>query len=133
MALCFLPAQHITPIFRRLEQEATHSSPTVHCLHLDRECYMATNMLECIFLSIRMNNEMEGWHTHLNAKGRGGMNFYMVVLLHDESFLDSHPDVAGVRRQVEETPKEDVRPSSEENLRFMEKNENNYRSAHQLF
>ena len=40
------------------------------------------------FQSVRTNNDLEGWHTRLNARGRAGMNLYMLVaLLHDESSM----------------------------------------------
>ena len=42
------------------------------------------------FQTVRTNNDLEGWHTRLNARGRAGMNLYMLVaLLHDESRMIS--------------------------------------------
>ena len=42
----------------------------------------------CYYLPIRTNNDIEGWHTALNTKGRSKCSFYLVVkLLHEESTL----------------------------------------------
>ena len=89
MALCFLPAQHITPIFLRLEQEATAALTPL--LQYVSRTWIESNVWpparwSVYFQSVRTNNDLEGWHTRLNARGRAGMNLYMLVaLLHDES------------------------------------------------
>ena len=91
MALCFLPAQHITPIFRRLEQEATAALTPL--LQYVGRTWIGSNVWtpaswSVYFQSVRTNNDLEGWHTRLNARGRAGMNLYMLVaLLHDESSM----------------------------------------------
>ena len=91
MALCFLPAQHITPVFRRMEQEATAALTPLMQYVARTWINSATWPPTCwsvYFQSVRTNNDLEGWHTRLNARGRAGMNLYMLVaLLHDESSL----------------------------------------------
>ena len=90
MALCFLPAQHILPIFQRLQQEATTTPLTKLLQYVSRtwinsvvwppECWSV------YYQSVRTNNDLEGWHNRLNSRGRAGMNLYMLVkLLHKES------------------------------------------------
>ena len=42
----------------------------------------------CYYLPIRTNNDIEGFHTALNTKGRSKCSFYLLVkLLHKESTL----------------------------------------------
>ncbi|KAI0221602.1 hypothetical protein LSAT2_027097, partial [Lamellibrachia satsuma] len=48
MALCFIPAQHIAPIFRRLQREATTDALTPCQPHVDHERHLATSCLECL-------------------------------------------------------------------------------------
>ena len=92
MTLCFLPAQHITPVFRRLEQEATAAlTPLMQYVARTWINDSATWPPTCwsvYYQSVRTSNDLEGWHTRLNTRGRAGMNLYMLVaLLYDESSL----------------------------------------------
>ena len=42
----------------------------------------------CYYLPIRTNNDIEGWHTAMNTKGRSKCSLYLLVkLLHEESRL----------------------------------------------
>ena len=66
MALCFLPAQHITPVFRRMEQEATAAlTPLMQSVArtwIDSATWPPT-CWSVYFQSVRTNNDLEGWHT----------------------------------------------------------------------
>ena len=92
MALCFLPAQHITPIFNRLAGEAA-TEPLSALVTYMRSTWI-TNRLwsprdwSVYGQSIRTNNDCEGWHNRLNARSRPNMPFYLLIsLLHDEASL----------------------------------------------
>ena len=90
MTLCFLPAQHILPIFQRLQQEATTTPLTKLLQYVSRTWINSVVWpAECwsvYYQSVRTNNDLEGWHNRLNSRGRAGMNLYMLVkLLHEES------------------------------------------------
>jgi hypothetical protein len=90
MALCMLPAQHIQAVGVDLLEGAT----TENLSHFSR--YFKKTWLESSVwpptawsvygLSIRTNNDLEGWHYRLNKKGKPQMNLYMLIqLLHSEA------------------------------------------------
>ena len=92
MALCFIPAQHIAPIFRRLQREATTDALTPLLQYMNRTWIMSDiwppAAWSVYYQSVRTNNDIEGWHNRLNSRGRAQMNVYMLVsLLHDESCM----------------------------------------------
>ena len=94
MALCFLPAQHIKPIFRRLQDEAT-TAPLIQFADYVHRTWIACvqtiwtpDSWSVYQLSIRTNNDIEGWHNRLKSRGSAHMPFYLMVkLLHDEAVL----------------------------------------------
>ena len=94
MALCFLPAQHIEPIFRRLQDEAT-TAPLIQFADYVHRTWIACvqtiwtpDSWSVYRLSIRTNNDIEGWHNRLKSRGSAHMPFYLMVkLLHDEAVL----------------------------------------------
>ncbi|KAK2158832.1 hypothetical protein LSH36_163g04026 [Paralvinella palmiformis] len=90
MALCFLPAEHIENILRRLKKE-TDTLALNQFAH-----YMDTPYIRCFQsiwvpaswsvyrLNIRTNN---GWHNRQNSRGSAQMPLYMMALLNDEVSL----------------------------------------------
>ena len=80
-----------TPIFGRLEQEATAAlTPRLQFVArawIESATWPPT-CCSLYFQSVRKNHDLEGWHTRLNARGWAGIYLYMLVtLLHDESSL----------------------------------------------
>ena len=93
--LCaMLTRRRIERIFRRLEQEAT-AALTLLLQYVGRT-WIESNIWppacwSVYFQSVRTNNDLEGWHTRLNAK------------------YDPCPGAAGVRGKVAEAPEEGLR------------------------
>jgi len=94
-ALCFLPADVIGDEFGKLEQVAAAGGNTRVQKHLQ---YVRRNWVDgCWRLAtwsvfrqpVRTNNDVEGWHHHLNAKAsHGRLNLYQLLqLLRDEARL----------------------------------------------
>ena len=97
MALPYLPEKEISPMFRRLERDA--STPEL----MDLASYMASTWIvetsewlpsswSAFMRSIRTNNDVEGWHLRLNrqASSKSQLPFYLLVkLLHKEALLTS--------------------------------------------
>ena len=91
LALPFIPADHVRPVFEKLQERAV--TPKLQEL----TDYMNITWLESsmwppqawsVFgYSVRTNNDVEGWHHRLNAKAKkGNLPFYMLVqLLYNET------------------------------------------------
>ena len=100
-----------------------HSTHAVRRPHLDqRQCNMATNMLECV-LPVCPHEQRPGRMAHSPEHQRscgheplhvGGIAVRRIV-------TDSRPGAAGVGREIEEAPEEGLRQSSEEDLLLMGK------------
>ncbi|XP_052102154.1 uncharacterized protein LOC127735816 [Mytilus californianus] len=84
LALPYLPAGHILPAYRQLTVPPT--SPLLHQLMV----YIHRAWLQCSVwsvaqwsvyqLSIRTNNDVEGWHRRFNGKANGNkLHFYKMV------------------------------------------------------
>ena len=90
MALCYIPAIHIRPLFQKLSQEAR--SPSMQSL-IDymRDTWVETSTFKpeswSVFdLPFRTNNDVEGWHHRMNKRARPNTPFYLMVqLLHNEA------------------------------------------------
>ncbi|CAG2199232.1 unnamed protein product [Mytilus edulis] len=85
LALPYLPAGHIIPAYRQLTVPPT-ASPLLHQLM----AYINRAWLQCSVwsvaqwsvyqLSIRTNNDVEGWHRRFNGKANGKkLHFYKIV------------------------------------------------------
>ncbi|CAG2238335.1 unnamed protein product [Mytilus edulis] len=85
LALPYLPAGHILPAYRQLTVPPT-ASPLLHQLM----AYINRAWLQCSVwsvaqwsvyqLSIRTNNDVEGWHRRFNGKANGKkLHFYKIV------------------------------------------------------
>eukprot|EP00745_Piridium_sociabile_P034125 TRINITY_DN58632_c0_g1_i5.p1 TRINITY_DN58632_c0_g1~~TRINITY_DN58632_c0_g1_i5.p1 ORF type:complete len:288 (-),score=30.59 TRINITY_DN58632_c0_g1_i5:19-882(-) len=92
MALPYLPAEHIRPVFDNLARKAT--APLLRTL----ETYIRATWIDGFFApeswsvfnqAVRTNNDCEGWHGMLNRHARrGNITFYLMVqLLHEQSML----------------------------------------------
>ena len=96
MALPFLPHETIEATFESLRPEAT-TQPLKEFVHYIGETWINSRVWppKCwsvFMLSVRTNNDIEGWHHALNrrAAGRCGLPFYLLVsLLHNEARLVS--------------------------------------------
>ncbi len=92
MAHCFLPANHIPALFGQLQREATTDSLKSIMEYMKKTWITSTvwppSAWSVYGLSIRTNNDVEGWHNRLNKRGHPHMPFYMLItLLHDEARL----------------------------------------------
>ena len=92
MALCYIPAQHIAGIFQRLVRESPSETISKFLTYVDRTWIASTiwppASWSVYHMSIRTNNDLEGWHNRLNSRGRPQMNLYTLIsLLFDESSL----------------------------------------------
>ena len=96
IALPFLPHDTIEATFESLRPEAT-TQPLKEFVHYIGETRINSRVWppKCwsvFMLSVRTNNDIEGWHHALNrrAAGRCGLPFYLLVsLLHNEARLVS--------------------------------------------
>jgi len=94
MALPLLPAVHVEPVFRELQQQyAADDSPAVaDLLRYMEQTWIVNSLWSPAMISVyqqqvRTNNDLEGWHRRLNnVARRANVPFYLLVgLLHDES------------------------------------------------
>ena len=86
LALPYLPAEFIPPIFARLEQKATTDSLQRLTTYIRRhwiDCRLLKPATWSVFMQpVRTNNDVEGWHGALNRHaGRGNLTFYLMVRL----------------------------------------------------
>lgn len=93
LALPYLPAEHIQPMFTSLVTKAT--TPML----VDLALYIRLNWIDgelwtpdkwSVFgQAVRTNNDVEGWHGMLNRHAkRGNISFYLMVrLLHEQAQL----------------------------------------------
>ena len=94
MALPFLPAEHIEPAFRNLEEHASSGTEIELATYIDTT-WISGNWHPkdwSIFNQpVRTNNDVEGWHLRINSRARRGqLQFYvLIVLLHKESQIVS--------------------------------------------
>ena len=84
--------QHISAIYTRLARESPSDSVSAFLQYVQRTWIDSTVWPPASWsvyqMSVRTNNDLEGWHNRLNSRGRPQMNLYMLVtLLHDESCL----------------------------------------------
>ena len=95
MSLCFLPSQHIPAIFLSLQNEIDQheNDPLMALLRYVERTWVQSSVWppsawSVYFLSVRTNNDLEGWHNRLNSRGKAQMNLYLLVaLLHNEAQL----------------------------------------------
>ncbi|CAG2198539.1 unnamed protein product [Mytilus edulis] len=85
LALPYLPAGHIIPAYRQLTVPPT-ASPLLHQLmnYINRawlQCSVWSVAQWSVYqLSIRTNNDVEGWHRRFNGKANGKkLHFYKIV------------------------------------------------------
>ena len=91
LALPFIPAEHIRPVFEKLQERAVTpdlQELTDYISMTWMESTVWTPEAWSVFgQSVRTNNDVEGWHHRLNAKAKkGNLPFYMLLhLLHEEA------------------------------------------------
>ena len=92
MALCYIPAIHIRPLFQKLSQEAR--SPSMQSLidHM-RDTWVETSTFKpeswSVFgLPFRTNNDVEGWHHRMNKRAQPNTLFYLMVQFFDNEATD---------------------------------------------
>ena len=113
MALCFIPAHHIPALFGQLQGEASTESIRSLMDYMRKTWIVSTvwppSAWSVYGLSIRTNNDVEGWHNILNKRGRPHMPFYMLItLLHDEERV--------VHLQVQLVNEEKLKRHQEKNI-----------------
>lgn len=85
MALPFLPPEHIMPVFQHLEQRARSNLLITFMDYIWRQ--WITNPVfpvknwSVFMLSVRTNNDLEGWHNRLNrhVNQQGPVPFYLLL------------------------------------------------------
>ena len=91
LGLPFIPADHIRPVFEKLQERATTAKLQELTDYIEQtwlESNMWTPETWSVFgQSVRTNNDVEGWHHRLNAKAKkSNLPFYSLLqLLHDEA------------------------------------------------
>ncbi|GFR98023.1 WD repeat protein [Elysia marginata] len=86
LALAYLPGELIDPTLTELESEATIEGQQHLCAYV-RQTWMEGSVWDpaswsSFYRAIRTNNDVEGWHRHLNSKaGRGQLNMYLLMRL----------------------------------------------------
>jgi hypothetical protein len=123
MALCFMPANHIPSLFGQLQGEASTDSLKSLVEYMRKTWITSTvwppSAWSVYGLSIRTNNDVEGWHNRLNKRGRPHMPFYMLItLLHDEARL--------VHLQVQLVSESKLKRHQEKKYRDLQKKIFNY-------
>ena len=96
MALPFLPEADITPMFQGLSDSATTTTLRELAKYVT-DTWVTSKMWppscwSVYMLSIRTNNDIEGWHHSLNRSANNSVHlpFYLLVeLLHQEARLVS--------------------------------------------
>ncbi|XP_041353119.1 uncharacterized protein LOC121371359 [Gigantopelta aegis] len=84
MALPFMPASHIRPIFRQLKQKAPDGKLSDLCVYMERQ-WMANSIFKVASWSVfnqttRKNNHVEGWHHRINIKaGEQQLGIYKMI------------------------------------------------------
>ena len=93
LALQFLPAEHIPATFNMMQEKANTERLGERFNYVE-STWINSNVWPCISwsvygLSIRTNNDTEGWHHRFNAcVKRGKLQMYQLIgLMHDESSL----------------------------------------------
>ena len=96
MALPFLPAEDIVPMFERFTSQATTPQLQTVVEYISRTWIHSSiwppSSWSIFNQSVRTNNDIEGWHNRLNkhAAGRSNLQFYLLIsLLHREAKLTS--------------------------------------------
>lgn len=94
LALCYIPAEHIKQSFEKLASRAQLADPKIQeLIAYIRSTWIDGNMWSpntwSVFnMSVRTNNDVEGWHRRLNTRGRANEHLYKLIdLLHTEASL----------------------------------------------
>src|SRR5271165_3687050 len=91
MALPFLPAEWIEPVFQQLKRAAPTAKITGLLDYVERQWISSTTFPIASWSvykrPFRTNNDVEGWHQKLNASSRAaGLNMYKLIhVLHIEA------------------------------------------------
>ncbi|XP_076082107.1 uncharacterized protein LOC143052855 isoform X2 [Mytilus galloprovincialis] len=87
LALPYLPSDHIRPAFTEMLQTTATASPQIKQLmtYIQRTWFNNTvwtvQQWSVHRLSVRTNNDVEGWHRHFNGKAaHNHLHFYKIVL-----------------------------------------------------
>ena len=102
LALPFLPAAKIKPMFAELEQKC-NDTKVEKVLQYVKSTWIDSTLWPpaawSVFMQpIRTNNDVEGWHYRLNHKAkRASITFYLLLkLLHEESaVVQNEPPLVG--------------------------------------
>lgn len=93
LCLPFLPAEHIAPVFDDMEDIAPDRYTGL--MRYIRRTWLTNPLwpVECwsvYGMSVRTNNDVEGWHRRLNVRAGGTPPFYLLIrLLHAEAQVAS--------------------------------------------
>ncbi|KAK3089542.1 hypothetical protein FSP39_004440 [Pinctada imbricata] len=85
MALPFLPPRHIPPAFDNLSTRASSTSLQSLVDYMRRQWIsnpvFPVDSWSVYQLTVRTNNDIEGWHTRLNQKSGGAPGVYRLIQL----------------------------------------------------
>ncbi|XP_006814468.2 uncharacterized protein LOC100373162 [Saccoglossus kowalevskii] len=91
LALPYLPEELILDMFEKLREKATTDKLKEVFNYVDRQwirsSVMPPSTWNCYLQTVRTNNDLEGWHSRLNKRGKkANLPFYLLVsLLHKEA------------------------------------------------
>ena len=90
LALPFLPYEHITDMFSKLEERASTEPLRNLCTYI-RNKWITSTTWSVYMCSVRTNNDCDGWHRRLNRHAKkNSLPFYLLMkLLHEEAQLVS--------------------------------------------
>ena len=85
MALPLLPSINILPVFERLKDDAC-TEPLQQVVSYIKNVWISSAMWppaswSMYMQSVRTNNDCEGWHRQINAKGKAKMSFHRLLSL----------------------------------------------------
>lgn len=93
LGLPFIPAEHIRPVFEKLQERAVTEklqelTDYIQLTWIESSVW-SPEAWSVFGQSVRTNNDVEGWHHRLNAKAKkGSLTFYMLLrLLHEETAI----------------------------------------------
>ena len=81
MALCYIPKEHILPLFNKLKEKCTSPTMTRFATYFEDTWIKSWSIADwCVFLcSICINNTLEGLNNKFNSSCSHNMPFYQLV------------------------------------------------------
>ena len=139
MALPFLPEHEISQMFDRLQIKATTPPPQKKVEYISNTWVNSSTWPPSTWsifdMSVRTNNDIEGWHNRINKRAAGKCNlpFYLFVkLIHQEARLTAVHIRLVSEKKLQGIRKRKYRELQGQILRLWQKYTNKESSAYQL-